>query len=220
MAPRIASTINHIMRSHGAETSELKWGKFTRKSAAMYAHIYQSIWQMIDANYLQFNCLVVDTSKVNHRQYNDGDRDLGFTKFLFTILYKYARTRGHDNRFCVFLDDRTTKHTPDKLKETLNARFRKDSGINYSPYRIVEFANSRKSRLIQLADLLSGLIAYDTNMHYLALDAAAHKRDFLPEARGLFRVPSFAVPTPLPRGDGFDIWHLDFDAKHRRATMA
>ena len=218
MAPRIAATLNHILGENAG--SELKWGKITRQRAALYQQVYAAIWQLIEKNYLHFYALVVDTTRVDHRQYNDGDRDLGFTKFLFTLLFKFVRIHSRNSRFYVFLDDRTTQHTPDKLKVTLNAKCRKVIHRDFPPYRTVEFVDSKNSRLVQIADLMSGLIAYDTNMHYTKVGAAKHKADIMIETRKLFHVPSFSVPTPYDRADGFDIWHLDFDAKARRAAKA
>lgn len=118
------------------------------------------------------------------------------------------------------MDDRTTRHTPDKLKLTLNAKCRGEIRRDFVPYRTVEFVDSKNSRLVQIADLLSGLIAYDLNKHYTKVGAAKHKVDLMNELRRMFKVPSFSVPTPYGRADGFDIWHLDFDARARRAAKA
>lgn len=85
MAPRIAATVNHILGENAG--SELKWGKISRQRSALYRQVYEAVWQMIEGNYLHFYALVVDTTRVNNHQYNDGDSDLGFTKFLFTLLF-------------------------------------------------------------------------------------------------------------------------------------
>lgn len=124
IAPRIAATIEHIIEPHGG-TSELKWTKIKRRNLPMYKQVADAFGQLIEAGYLHYYALVVDTSQVDDKTYNDGDSDLGFSKFLYTLLFKFARVYKSDYRFYTFLDERTTKHTPELLQTILNARARR-----------------------------------------------------------------------------------------------
>jgi Protein of unknown function (DUF3800) len=153
---------------------------------------------------------VVDTLQVDHAKYNEGDPELGFSKFLYTLLFKFARIYQTDYRFYVFLDERTTKHTPELLQTILNARARRQNVRDFDPYRTVEFVKSEKSRLIQLTDVITGAIAYDTNMHHLAPNAAAHKIEMVRHVAECVGVRRLALSTPVA-GKGFDIWHLDLN---------
>ena len=174
----------------------------------MYQALVTAYFQMLEAGFLHYYCLVVDNQEVDHKKYSGGDRDLGFTKFMFTLLYKFARVYKSQILFYAFLDDRTTKHTPDGLKRTLNARVRRDAPRGYNPYRLVTFVKSEKSRLIQATDVITGAIAYETNAHHLATGAARHKIETMRHVARCAGVPSLALPTRYD-GEGFDIWHLD-----------
>lgn len=213
VAPRVARTIDYITRPHSA--NELKWQKVTRKAEPMYETIVRAYFQMVDQGYLHYYCLVVDNTKVNHKLYNDGDHELGFTKFVFTLLYKFARLYRSNNRFYCFLDHRTTKHDPADMKAALNSRVRRDLPRGYDPYRVVKFTHSEHSRLIQLTDIITGAIAYETNQHHAAINAAEHKIRIMRHVANCAGVVTLAAPTPNVGGK-FNIWHLDFDAAARR----
>jgi hypothetical protein len=214
VAPRIAATIEHIIKPHGG-TSELKWEKVKRRNLPMYKAVADGFGQMVTGSFLHYYALVVDTTKVDHKKYNEGDAELGFSKFLFTLLFKFARVYRPEYRFHVFLDERTTKHTPDLLRTILNARARRQQIRDFDPYRTVEFAKSENSRIIQLTDLVTGAIASATNMHHLAPTASKHKTEMMHYMVKCCGVRSLAIPTPVP-GKGFDIWHIDFEAAARK----
>jgi hypothetical protein len=218
IAPRIAATIEHIITPHGG-TSELKWEKVKRLNLPMYMAVASAFGQMIDGGYLHYYALVVDTNTVDHKKYNEGNAELGFTKFLFTLLFKFARIYKPEYRFYVFLDERTTQHTPDQMHKALNGRARKQNIRDFDPYRLVEFVKSEKSRIIQVTDVITGAIAYETNMHHIAVGAAAYKIDMMRHVTECVKARSLAIPTPVA-GTGFDIWHLDFRPKKRRASRA
>jgi len=213
MAPRIAATVDHILSASTA--SELKWQKVTRKSLPMYEHIVTAYFQMLDKGFLKYYCLVIDTSKVNNKLFNGGDKELGFTKFVFTLLYKFARQYGYANNFYCFLDHRVTKHDPDTMKRALNAKSRKDARKNVAPYRLVTYTHSDISRIIQLTDIVTGAIAYETNMRHLSLRPAPHKVALMKHVANKANVATLATPTQI-YGEKFDIWHMDFDAEIRR----
>jgi Protein of unknown function (DUF3800) len=210
-APRIAATIEHIIKPHGG-TSELKW---ERRNLPMYKAVASGFGQMIERGYLHYYALVVDTHQVDHEKYNEGDPELGFSKFLFTLLFKFARVYQTDYRFYVFLDERTTKHTPELLRTILNARARRQNIRDFDPYRTVEFVKSEKSRLIQLTDVITGAIAYETNMHHVAPGAASYKIEMMRHVTACVHARRLAIPTPVA-GKGFDIWHLDLAITKKR----
>lgn len=206
-AEKVSTTITNTMKRFNRE-SELKWGKIRPNNLPMYIDVYQNVSRLISNNVIHYYALVVDTHQISNHIHNGGDRELGFTKFLFTLLYKFHRISSSDKRFYTFLDSRKTKHSPDVLKLTLNSRARRDGQSSFDPYRVVEFVDSKNSRLIQLADIMSGLVAYDTNEHFVKENAAVHKIEIMRNVRELFRVQSFSQPTPYADIGSLDIWHL------------
>lgn len=149
---------------------------------------------------------------MNHRLYNEGDKEIGFNKMLFQLLYKLVREYRSRPRFYAFLDERTTKHTPDRLRTMLNAKAARDLKIVHNPYRVCRFRKSHDVRLIQLADVLTGAIGYKVNGQETRADAARCKLDLLDHITSAAGVSSLAKPTQWP-ANGFDIWHIDLLAR-------
>lgn len=215
ITPAFTELIDETIAPHGG-TSELKWGKIKRKNLPMYEAVMGDVFKAIAKRLLSYHCLVIDSSKANHAAFNDGDREIGFNKYLFTLLYKFARVYRSNTHFFVDLDDRTTQHTPEKMRSMLNARVAREMKLGYSPYRSVRFVTSHKSRMIQVADVLTGAVAYHTNRNYLRRDASDHKKAFAEHVRKLSGLGSLGIATSYSAAQrGIDIWHLDWDAKKR-----
>lgn len=209
VTPKIEAYLEKTIAAHGG-TSEMKWGKVTRRNLPLYEKVITDIFGAFRRNSLYFHCIVIDNNLVDHKRFNDGDPEIGFNKYLFTLLYKFARKYRSNSRFYGYLDDRTTQHTPEHLREMLNARARRDLRLGYDPFRRITFAQSHLNRMIQVTDVLTGCIAYDTNKHYLAGSAAPHRVRMLNHVRELAGVVSLAIPTKRPN-QPFDIWHIKWE---------
>lgn len=217
MADKITQALDLIVATHGG-TSELKWGKIKKHNSFMYAAVLTSFFNMLRRGYVQYYAIVVDNSKMNHKQYNEGDKEIGFNKMLFQLLYKFVRIFRSRPRFFAFLDDRTTKHTTKALRNMLNNKASRDLQIHHNPYRYCEFHKSETQRLIQAADIISGAIAFRMNQKNIIAGAAQHKIGVMEVVRELANVTDLRLPTGFP-SNGFDIWHIDFDAADRRRLM-
>lgn len=215
MAPHIASSLDAAIGPAGAN-SELKWGKAKRYNVEMYESVINAYFDARDKNILQFYALVVDTHKADHKTYNKGDHEIGFSKYLFTLLYKFWRLWKPSARLHVFLDDRTTKHTPEATRRMLNGRAKKETpSLWYDPYRQAVFCDSRKSRIIQLTDIMTGAVAFATNCHDQKPDAASYKISHMNLIAKRAKLVTLARPSPYQH-PGFDIWHLDFDKAKKK----
>lgn len=208
--------IEETIAPHGG-TSELKWGKVKKHNLVMYQAVMADVFKALAKKVLTYHCLVIDSSKSDHKTFNEGDREIGFNKYLFTLLYKFARVYRSHSHFFAYLDDRTTRHTPQRMREMLNARVARDLKLGYAPYRLIEFRDSKKSRLIQATDILTGAIAYHTNRNFLRMDAAHPKKALADYITNLSKLGSLSVATTQGAAKlrGIDIWHLDWEAKRR-----
>jgi hypothetical protein len=114
-APAIAAKLNES--SHiGQEPTELKWTKIKKHNLSLYKDIAAVSFQCMDAKMLHYRCLVIDGSKANHRVFSDGDKELGFAKFEFLLLYSFVQKFGDGVDYCVFLDERNTRFEPEATK--------------------------------------------------------------------------------------------------------
>ncbi len=141
--------------------SELKWGKVSRAKNGAYTEFINQVSSRLVARGPAYYCIVIDTSLVRHNEYNQGSRDTGFSKFLYQLLKKLARLFERNAHFYVYLDKRNTRHPPDEVRIILNQGCRKEYG--HTPFRIIEFRDSKKSDLIQWVDIVTGAIAYHWN---------------------------------------------------------
>jgi hypothetical protein len=213
LAERIELAVEDTITPYGG-TSELKWSKVKRKNLPMYTDVSRLFFSLNKLQMLHYYCLVIDNSKMDHETYNEGDKEIGFNKMIFTLLYKFARTYRSNSLFYVYLDDRTTAHTPENMRRMLNARVDRDLRLGYQPYRVCQFRKSHESRLIQITDIITGAIAYATNRHDLKSTAASHKITLVETITKLSGRPALSIPTPYGSA-GFDIWHIDFSRRKR-----
>lgn len=182
---------------------EMKWTKVSQRKLPAYIRLVDLFFQPQFANGPHFHSLVVDTHQIDNRRYNEGDRELGFSKEIYQLARKFGRLYG--GLFHIYLDHRDTNQLPDKVRTILNFGIRKHGDNRDWPYRRMQFRRSHETPLIQMADIFSGAIAYRLNGHHLAEDASPAKKElsnYIFERAGINNVTN---DTGV-RGK-FTIWH-------------
>jgi hypothetical protein len=214
---QVVRAIEEAIAPHGG-TTELKWSSIRRHNVRMYKAAINATYLLMKSGTVSFHCLVVDSKKSNHKEYNEGDAELGFTRYTFTLLFKFARIHAKTTtspHFYVHLDQRTTPYDPDVTRITLNYKDRAEHGRDYEAYKLVHFVDSKKSRLVQMADVFSGAIAASWNKKH----TASHKQEMIDFIQRRWLLSSLDQPTRRQRGPrGIDIWLLDWDARARKAA--
>lgn len=215
MVRPITNTVNQIATDADIQ-SEMKWSRISRLRVSAYERMFTGIHQMIEGGFMQVQVMVVDSSLADHKAYSDGDADLGFTKFMFTVLFNYVKNQGQPQKLYAFLDDRVTKHRPEDTMQFLNMKAESRCGHQIPPFKTVQFVKSEKSRLVQLADLMAGIVGYDANMRHAQLNAARHKVEMVDRLRQEFGVASFGIATPERMRPGLRIWKLNMRPRRVR----
>lgn len=199
-------------------SSELKWTKVKRHSVRMYEEVMDAAFALIVTGHLTYQCIVIDTTKTDHKTYNEGDPEIGFNKYLFLLLDRYSYKYRSFPSFRAYLDRRETKHTPERMREMLNLRAAKRKLV-YEPFSSVQFIRSENSRLIQVADIITGAIAYTSNRQFLAAEAAKYRQKMADYIAQHAEMGTLANETPFPHSlAGFGIWHLRWGQPRRRYT--
>jgi hypothetical protein len=206
---RITGFLEEVIEKHGG-SSELKWSKLKRLNLPMYTEVVDLFCKFRTMNWIHYYCLVVYNSQMDHKTYNDGDKEIGFNKMIFFHLLNYAR-KYRSFAFNVYLDDRTTVHTPEKTRMMLNGRVAREMPRRPARYRVCQFRLSHEVRLIQLADIFTGAIGSAMSGQHFRWDAASHKGALIRHIEAGCRHPSLSVKTGI-RFDGFEIWHFQFNA--------
>lgn len=205
-ARAIASSIRCIKESRN-EHGELKWEKVKKRNIDKYKSVVDAFFSEFSTNSAHFHSVVVNTAELNHRAYSDGDKDVGFNKFIFQILHKCCREHGRNARFYVFLDKRTTRQSLDTLRVMLNHHARNKLKIRHRPFKIVEFMDSQESLLLQMNDILLGAVGYRVNKKHEADDGASAKKLLSDRIREKAGLQNLEQQTPISRKK-FTIWHF------------
>ena len=159
LAGKIKKEINKILDFHKFY-QELKWNKTGGKYLKLYKDIIDFF---LKNNSLHFRCIIVDKKKVRYEVFHENDKELAFFKFYYLML----RNRLNDNnQYYIFLDKKPTrdKNRARSLNSFLNSYVllrRNNCNIKH-----LQAYNSEDNIIIQLADFLTGLIAFRNNSLY------------------------------------------------------
>lgn len=146
--------------------SELHWVKVSRGKLDTYKKFIDFFATYPDVD---FRCVILDSRAIDYRAYHDGDKELGFYKFLYFFLSrnieKDFRYRGISDTYQIFLDRRRKEDDFDvgrlsDLKRFLNKRLCDVFSSKEHIVRNVEAVDSKESPEIQLADVLMGAVGY------------------------------------------------------------
>ncbi|WP_206169337.1 DUF3800 domain-containing protein [Variovorax gossypii] len=153
--------------------SEVKWSNTSRAVLNFYKEFSDVFFDAAKNGEAKFTSLCMDKRTFNHKTYNAGDPDIGFNKMVYQLLlHKVGKVWGKTHRITVKLDHRTSKDDPNELCPMLNHHLKRQ-GIDTSPFKRIEFKDSKKSELIQLNDLLIGTLGANHNKK----TGAAHKQE-------------------------------------------
>ncbi len=215
---------------------EFHWSESDRR-LRQHQEFVAAIFKLINGNKLRFRCIIVKTSHMRHREYNQSDADLGLEKYIYAQLLQYALDYLTDaGRFHVVLDEgRGHKYPPEQKQRMLNAGFRKQSRFKHDPFVSVTTVTSESSRLVQAADVLTGAVAWVRNKRYKNVSNSGRKKEQLVIDVGRLARPRVthkdAIARGLERGDylvlhyptyrfadshGFTLWNFDLTAERRR----
>lgn len=151
----IYNDIRNIKRKHGLSTYfEIKWTKVSKSKVDFYLEL---IDYFFNSNKLTYRGLVVSGKKqLDHKKYNNGDYDLWYYKMYFLLLDPIIKPI---NTYHVLVDIKDTRGggRVRKLKEVLCNNI---YDYNRDVIKYISQINSKESELIQLVDVINGVISY------------------------------------------------------------
>ncbi|HLO76520.1 MAG TPA: DUF3800 domain-containing protein [Magnetospirillum sp.] len=192
-------------RLPGLPHGEVKWTKVSAAKLETYRAVVDAFFALSEQNVAHFHSVIIDTSRFDHHRFNQGDREIGFSKMVFQLLAKHARL--YPERLYAYLDSRTTQQSLEDLRLMLNRHAANRLGRPEFPFRRVVFRDSKESDILQLNDVLLGAIAWVKNGHGLRPDASAAKNDLADHIMG--RAGLQTLDTDTPRGrNHFSVWNF------------
>ncbi len=153
-ARQISVRIRDIKAQHKlSPTLEIKWTKVSPAKQSFYRSVLD---YFLDDDDLQFRGIVIpDKSKLDHKKFGQ-THDAWYYKMCFTLLAPIIVPTNH---YSIYLDIKDTKSEEKRsnLEEVLRAA--KYDGTGKIVRRIQQI-RSHESELMQLADLVMGIVAY------------------------------------------------------------
>lgn len=144
---RLRREFDAVANAHGLR-GELKWSKASTKTLDGY----KAIIDLFAAHQeVRFRAIIVDHSAVDYWRFHRGDQELGFYSFYYHMLVKWLQS---NTSYIIVLDHKSNSSAG--RYSALEGRLRQftpDAHI-----RQVTVADSRASRLAQLADVLTGAV--------------------------------------------------------------
>lgn len=188
---------------------ELKWSKISKNRLPHYKALVDVVFDMIKENRINIRTIVVDTKKLDHKRFNDGDSETGFYKMYYQLLFNcfgvdYHR---HKNRFVVFPDQKPGKYVLGDLKSRLNNNMFYKQGNRNSPFGSIEASNSKNLDFIQIIDVVIGAIGYHKNKLHLSENTSPAKKEFSEYLAGKFSIDVFGNNKNWG-GRKFTIWNI------------
>jgi hypothetical protein len=148
--------------------NEIKWTKVSTAKLPAYTRVVDVLFDRPDE--LHFHSLFVDTTKHNHKKFNQGDSEMGFNKEVYQLANKVGRMYDA-YYFHLYPDYRDTKSLPEELRLNLNRGAAKRGDERDWPIRRCQFRDSKQIQILQLVDVIVGAIAFQLNGHDKVQDA-------------------------------------------------
>jgi hypothetical protein len=138
--------LRHLYKIGG----EFKWTKVSPSKADFYKALLT--WFHEQGEDLRFRCIAIDHNQVDLINFHHSDQELGFYKFYYQMLHHWIHSFNEYRIYCDYKRNRLRDrlHT---LKRCLNYA-NLAAAIN-----TMQSVRSRESVLIQLADVLVGLVS-------------------------------------------------------------
>lgn len=201
--PKVDALTDLISRARQPDlpAGELKWSKVSRAKLDAYSRVVDVPFD--NPKPAHFHSLVVDTTKQDHRTFNEGSREIGFSKEIYQLAMKFGRL--YPNLFHLYPDERDTTQSPDELRLILNRGCHKKGDTRDWPFRRCHFRNSARCPPLQLVDIIIGALAYRMNKHHLIAGAAPAKIELSQYVLDRAKITNVYVDTA--RSGPFTVWH-------------
>lgn len=187
----ILSDLKAARKRHNM-TKEMKWEKISRTRLDAYMEYADVFFRHSENDNIHFHSVTINARRMDHKRFNYGDRELGFSKYIYQLLIKFGRLYASNGNLYCYLDRRTTKYNTDELQVILNNGIKKRWNISTKPFRRVMFRDSKSTELLQLNDILLGALASRSNGYHERPGASAAKTQM-----GEFVVRRAGIVDPL-----------------------
>ena len=150
---KIKAKIKSLKEKYGVY-GEIKWSTVSPNKLPFYLDLVDLFF---DSSDLFFRTVVIDASKVRNNVFNENDQELGYYKFYYQLLYRWALL---GNQYRVFTDQKTNrdKKRLQELRRILNTQFPVSD-----TFESIQAIDSKESLILQMQNILMGAVGYKYN---------------------------------------------------------
>jgi len=204
--------ISEVRKGFPAFKESLHWKTLSKAKVGLYKAVIDEFlgWQI--EKRVDFNCVVFERSRINHRKHSENDPETGFFKFLYQHHLSHSRfwRYGPDVTFRCYHGNMETGYDIAELKRCLNGGAPKRGMTIFHPYTVVDFMPVKATNCLQVSDILIGATGYILNgKDKSAPDSYRTEVARYLEANSPIR--SLSEETRWP-DFGFSIWHFPLGA--------
>lgn len=182
--------INEIKKKYD-KYGEMKWNKVAPSTLPLYTELVDFFFNTYN---IRFRAITINTEKVNNEIFNNGSGELGFYKFYFQLIYHWLI---EGNSYKIFLDYKVNAQ-----KSRVNDLCKILRNSTSATIELTQALPSHQSTLIQLADVLTGVVSSSFNKSDCATGPKAELRKVVEKYLGH---EIMATPPSEQKFNVFDI---------------
>ena len=150
---RLSAELRDMKARHRAR-GELKWSKASVSRLPFYLEVVD--WFLAESPLHYRGLVVLEKQRLNHAAFNQGDHDLFYYKMYFSLLNKIL---SPDSQYFIYLDVKDTRSRI-KLRKLNEVLCNNVYDFTSQMIQHIQNIHSHESELMQVADFLTGAIAY------------------------------------------------------------
>lgn len=197
-------------------SDSIQWKHYRDGKFDTYKRLIDFFIAENDAKRIDFSCLIIDTSKLDHRKYNEGDGETFFQKIMYQFYVGVIRKYDFPPSLRGFHGRRESRYDMEEVRRIINSGVAKERDhVMVRPLRQFEYMDVSRSGPHQLTDTLLGAISYFWNPG-LQRGGNSRKRKLAQYVQSECCAASLGKPTPqwMPH---FDIWLMKLKERGSRA---
>lgn len=136
---------------------ELKWGTVSDNKIDFYNDVIDLFFEFNDD--VLFRTVVINSSDVDNKMFNNNDAELGYYKFYYQLIYHWIELTGDSQSiYYIYTDFKTNKvnNRLEVMKKLLNM-------VCLSSIELIQAINSKESEILQMQNILMGAVGYKYN---------------------------------------------------------
>ena len=201
-------------RDLASMSAELKWTKVSSGKLKEYKQFVDLFGNHSRQRSIAFRSAVWRNDEIDYKKHHKGSEELGFYKFYYQLLlHSFGKfIKKDDDGLVVLLDQLNSNYPLEDLRRFLNYGMKKTYGLNANVVRSIEPIDSKSHSLVQMADVLTGAIAFQCEGRHNNPSARVSKKQLASHVAKTFRLKDMTRTTPYSMRS-FGIWRFRFKEK-------